>query len=209
MVFIEFLIKGMLIGFSIALPVGPIAMLCIRNVLTFGILSGLYTGLGAAFADALYGAVAGFGVTAVSHFLAAHSVYLKIIGGIFLCYLGIKTFFSKGAISTSDRGGVLKPSAAFMTTFFLTLTNPMTVVSFIGIYAGLGLGDVSSNFSSACVVTVGVFLGSAIWWIVLSLVMGYFKEKIDPKNSLWLNPVSGSLIFVFGVLALISSTDAL
>lgn len=173
---LELLFKGLMIGFSIAMPVGPIGLLCIRNVLTFGVLCGLVTGLGAASADALYGALAGFGVTAVSTFLKAHGTYLQIAGALFLCYLGIYTFFAKAANSTSE-GVSLTNSRAFFATFFLTLTNPMTIMSFAAIYAGLGIGHENSSIADALTTTLGVFLGSAAWWIILSLTAAFFREK--------------------------------
>lgn len=200
---IELFLKGLMIGFSIAMPVGPIGLLCIRNVLTFGILCGLVTGLGAACADAVYGALAGFGVTTISSFLETHSIYLQLIGALFLCYLGVSTFLAKA----STGGGTetsLTHSRAFVTTFFLTLTNPMTIISFAGVYAGLGIGNGSSDFSGAMTTTVGVFLGSAAWWLILSLVSSFFKEKMNANSSVWLNKFSGSVLFGFGAFALIS-----
>jgi threonine/homoserine/homoserine lactone efflux protein len=196
-------IKGLIIGFSIAMPVGPIGLLCIRNVLTFGMICGLMTGLGAACADALYGALAGFGVTAVSIFLEANSIYLKMIGGLFLCYLGISTFLAKTTVSKTETNKI-SLSRTFLKTFFLTLTNPMTIISFASIYAGLGIGVDSPNASKAMITTLGVFLGSALWWLILSLVAAFFREKINTKSSLWIGKLSGSVIFAFGALALAS-----
>lgn len=200
---IELLFKGLLIGFSIAMPVGPIGLLCIRNVLTFGILSGLVTGLGAACADAIYGALAGFGVTTISTFLEAHGTYLQILGALFLCYLGIVTFFAK-ALNASSQGVNLTHSKAFLGTFFLTLTNPMTIISFAGVYARLGIGHESSSVNEALMTTLGVFLGSAAWWFILSLASSFFKEKMSVRSSVWLNRFSGSILFGFGAFALIA-----
>lgn len=195
---IELLFKGLLIGFSIAMPVGPIGLLCIRNVLTFGILCGLVTGLGAASADAIYGALAGFGVTTISSFLETYGALLQICGALFLCYLGIATFFGKASNTDSKEVG-LTNSQAFLATFFLTLTNPMTIISFAGVYAGLGIGHESSSVNHALITTLGVFIGSIAWWLMLSLTASIFRDKI--KSSIWLNKISGSILFGFGILA--------
>lgn len=198
----ELFFKGLMIGFSIAMPVGPIGLLCIRNVLTFGMLCGLITGLGAACADAVYGALAGFGVTTVSSFLETHGAYVQICGALFLCYLGISTFFGK-ASNTGSKELSLTNSRAFLTTFLLTLTNPMTIISFAGVYAGLGIGHESSNVNQALITTLGVFLGSIVWWFILSLSASIFRDKFTAKSSIWLNKISGSILLGFGSLALI------
>lgn len=199
----DLFIKGLMIGFSIAIPVGPIGMLCVRNVLVYGILCGLITGLGAACADAIYGALAGFGITAIGVFLEEYSIYLQLSGALFLCYLGVITFFAKPHTSNTTETSVTL-SRAFLTTFFLTLINPMTIISFAGVYAGLGIGIGSSNISEALITTLGVFFGSAIWWLILSLVTSLFKDRMTTKFSIWLNKFSGSIIFGFGAMALIS-----
>lgn len=196
---VELLVKGLMIGFSIAMPVGPIGLLCIRNVLTFGMLCGLMTGLGAATADAIYGALAGFGVTTISSFLETYGAYLQICGALFLCYLGITTFFGKASIDNVETN-----SKAFLTTFLLTLTNPMTIISFAGVYAALGIGHESSSISHALITTLGVFLGSIAWWFILALSASVFRDKFTAKSSIWLNKISGSILFGFGSLALIA-----
>lgn len=198
----EFFLKGILIGFSIAMPVGPIGLLCLRNVLSLGLLCGLVTGLGAACADAFYGALAAFGVAAISSFLEAYGIYIKLIGAIFLCFLGLTTFFAQAAEFESQKI-CSTPFRAFLATFFLTLTNPMTILSFAGIYAGLGIGVENSSLTEPFVTTAGVFLGSAAWWLILSLVASILREKMTAKSSQWLNKISGSMLCGFGVLALI------
>lgn len=200
---IELIFKGLMIGFSIAMPVGPIGLLCIRNVLTFGMLCGLVTGLGAACADAIYGALAGFGVTTIGSFLEAHSNLIQVFGALFLCYLGISTFFAKASNPTSNELS-LTHSRAFLTTFFLTLTNPMTIISFAGVYAGLGIGHESSSINDGLTTTCGVFLGSIIWWLILSLTASIFREKMSTTSTVWLNKISGSVLFGFGSIALIT-----
>src|SRR4030066_1702005 len=154
-----YLYKGLIIGFSIAAPVGPIGILCIKRTLSSGRLVGLASGLGAATADALYGCIAAFGLTFISDFLIHQQAWLRLVGGLFLCYLGIKTFFSHPTDSTqeSNPGGLLNASGS---TFFLTLTNPITILSFAAIFAGLGLGSVSKGYIPAGLLVAGVFIGS-------------------------------------------------
>jgi threonine/homoserine/homoserine lactone efflux protein len=200
---INFFLRGMIIGFSIAAPVGPIGILCIRRTLAEGPTSGLISGLGAATADALYGFIAGFGLTFISNILISQQIWLRLIGGGFLCYLGLKTFLaspSKQTVSTKGKGLV----NAYVSTFFLTLTNPMTILSFAAIFAGLGVGSVSKNYFSAGVLVLGVFIGSALWWFILSRGVGLLGEKFNIHGLGWVNKISGMVIITFGIVALLS-----
>lgn len=193
--------RGLIIGFSIAAPVGPIGVLCIRRTLAEGRLAGFLSGMGAASADMFYGAVAAFGLTAVQDLLVGQSNWLRIVGGIFLLYLGVKTFLSKPSekAAESRRGGLF---GAYITTFFLTITNPLTILSFIAIFAGLRLGEMGGNFLSATIMVLGVFIGSATWWLTLSTGVSLLREKFTPALLFWVNRLAGGIIFVFGLLAL-------
>lgn len=192
-----FLIKGCIIGFSIAMPVGPIGLLCIRNSLARGMFYGFVTGLGAACADTLYGALGGFGMSALGLFLTDYHLLLEFLGALFLCYLGVSTFFEKvcDRSVTVKSGGHLK---TFFSTFLLTLTNPLTIFSFTGIYAGLGLDALSDDLLAPLIITIGVFLGSIMWWLLLCVVSARLKEKVGNGTRKWLNRISGSIIFGFG-----------
>jgi threonine/homoserine/homoserine lactone efflux protein len=197
---ISFFLRGLIIGFSIAAPVGPIGVLCIRRTLAEGRASGLVSGLGAATADAIYGCIAGFGLTFISRMLIDQQMWLRIIGGAFLIYLGVKTFLSKPAEqSASAVGNGLV--GAYASTFFLTLTNPMTILSFAAIFAGIGVANADENYSSAGVLVLGVFIGSAIWWLLLSGLVGVFRAKFNTRGMQWVNRISGIIIFGFGLLA--------
>ncbi len=173
-----------------------------RNALTYGVLCVLVTGLGAACADAIYGALAGFGVTAISDFLNSYGNILKLVGALFLCYLGFATFRAKPN-DTATKEVSNNYLRVFISIFFLTLTNPMTILSFAGIYAGLGIGSDSPDMLPALVMTAGVFLGSAAWWLCLSCVSAIFKDKLNTRAAVWLNRFSGSLIFGSGCVALL------
>lgn len=195
------LFRGLLIGFSIAAPVGPIGVLCIRRTLADGRLSGLVSGLGAATADMLYGCVAGFGLTFISSFLVGQQLWLRLFGGLFLLYLGIKTLLSKPSeqAAKAEGSGLL---GAYFSTFLLTATNPLTILSFVAIFAGLGLANTNGSYASALVLVLGVFLGSAAWWLLLTGGVGLFRAKFNTQGLLWVNRISGVIITVFGVVAL-------
>ena len=198
-----FLIKGLVIGLAIAAPVGPIGVLCIRRTLAEGRLVGLMTGLGAATADGLYGAVAAFGLTAVSDLLIGNGPWLGAAGGVFLCYLGGRTFVAKPDHDPAPaRGGAL--AAVWGSTFVLTLANPTTILSFVAIFAGLGLGDTGGDYLGAAILTIGVLLGSALWWLGLSGVVGGLRERVGPGARRVINRISGLAIGGFGVAALAS-----
>jgi threonine/homoserine/homoserine lactone efflux protein len=197
------LIKGILIGFSIAAPVGPIGVLCIRRTLADGRASGLLSGLGAATADALYGAVAALGLTFISSTLLGQQFWLRLLGGAFLLFLGVRTLITPPATegaSASGRGLL----GAYASTFFLTLTNPTTILSFVAIFAGLGAGSAAGDYASAALMVLGVFLGSALWWLILSGGVGAFRSRFNLRAMRWVNVLSGVIITTFGLLALAS-----
>ena len=200
---ISLFFKGFTIGIAIAAPVGPIGVLCIQRTLAQGAFHGLVTGLGAATADALYGCVAAFGLTAISELLLAYSFWFRGVGGAFLCYLGIKAFLAQPDFQrATERSPV--PLQAYGTTFFLTLMNPMTILAFAAIFSGVGFIDESLHSSSASLMVLGVFVGSGIWWCFLSGFTHVFRGKSTPRKLVWVNKISGILIFTFGVLACLS-----
>ena len=193
-------IRGLIIGFSIAAPVGPIGVLCIRRTLADGRTSGFLSGLGAATADALYGCVAGFGLTVISGFLVDQRFWIQLIGGFFLLALGIKTLRTVPAERTaaaSDTG----LAASYASTLLLTLTNPMTILSFAGIFAALGVADTGGDFSAAALLVLGVFVGSAAWWLLLSGGVGLLREKLSSGVLRWTNRLSGAILLAFGLIA--------
>jgi len=194
-------LRGLAIGFSIAAPVGPIGVLCIRRTLAEGRASGLASGLGAATADAVYGCVAGFGLTFISNVLIGQQMWLRLVGGVFLCYLGLKTLLARPTRETAPTGAN-SLVGAYASTFLLTLTNPMTVLSFAAIFAGLG--GVSGNYVSAATLVLGVLIGSALWWLTLSTGVSLFRTKFTPHGLRWVNRISGLVIAGFGLLALLS-----
>jgi len=200
---IAFFLRGLLIGFSIAAPVGPIGVLCIRRTLAEGRAAGLISGLGAATADALYGCVAGFGLTFISGILIQQQTALRLVGGAFLVYLGIRTFLARPAEQpASARGSGLL--SAYASTFLLTLTNPLTILSFAAVFAGLGLASAGGNYGSAAMLVLGVFRGSALWWCLLSGGVSLFRARLNLRALRWVNRLSGVVIAGFGIAALLS-----
>jgi threonine/homoserine/homoserine lactone efflux protein len=199
------LLRGVLVGISIAAPVGPIGVLCIRRTLSDGKLTGFLSGMGAASADMVYGAVAAFGLTVVSTLLVDNTFWLRLIGGGFLLYLGVKTFLEKPADHAAQTSQTSGYFGAYLSTFFLTITNPMTILSFAAIFAGT---MVSRGTSSPIVLVLGVFLGSAAWWLTLSLGIGWMRDRLTAKHMMWINRVSGTIITAFGMFALFSIKGA-
>ncbi len=197
------LLRGLAIGFGIAAPVGPIGILCIRRTLADGRAVGFAAGLGAATADALYGAVAAFGLTLVSSALVGQRAWLQAVGGLFLCYLGLRTWMAAPAATAKAprrRPGLL---AAWATTFVLTVTNPTTILSFAAIFAALGLGGVGGGYGPATLMVAGVFLGSAFWWLLLSTGVGFLRSSITPAHLRWVNRGAAVIITAFGIGALV------
>lgn len=200
---ISFLLRGLLIGFSIAAVVGPIGLLCIARTLREGFLHGFVTGLGAATADGVYGSIAAFGLTFISTFLVSEQTWIRFVGGLFLLYLGLRTILSRPAqkAARAEGSGFL---GAYVSTLFLTLTNPLTILSFAAIFAGFGVGAISHASFAAALVVTGVFSGSGLWWLLLSGGVALLREKITPRWLIWINRCAGAALMLFGLIALLS-----
>lgn len=198
-----FWLKGILIGFAIAAPVGPIGLLCVQRTLMRGRLSGVLSGLGAASADALYGCVAGFGLASLANKLLAWQMELRLFGGLFLLYLAWRTWRSQPAIEQAHvrptRAGLL---GDYLSTLALTLTNPITILAFLGIFAGLGLVAEGKDFTAAGLLVSGVFSGSLLWWLLLAGGVGLLRERLNPAALHGINRASGALIAGFGLWSL-------
>jgi threonine/homoserine/homoserine lactone efflux protein len=198
------LLRGVAIGFGIAAPVGPIGILCIRRTLADGRAVGFAAGLGAATADALYGAVAAFGLTLVSRALVGQRAWLQAVGGLFLCYLGVRIGLAAPAATSPAARREPGLLSAWATTFALTVTNPATILSFAAIFAGLGLGGAASGYGPAALMVAGVFLGSAFWWLLLSTGVGFLRSSITPAHLRWVNRGAAAIITAFGIAALVA-----
>jgi threonine/homoserine/homoserine lactone efflux protein len=200
---IYLLIEGIMIGLVVAVPVGPLGLLCINRALMLGPLYGLCSGLGVATADAIAAGIAALGITLISGFLTDYQVLLRFIGGIFLCYLGYKIYRTEpvSRVPINTVNGLL---SAFATTFVLTLSNPVTILSFVAIYAGWHVPSLHGQYVAAATLTVGVFTGSTLWWVGLFVGLTAFHRKFDLRFLFWVHRVSGAVIATSGVVVLLS-----
>jgi threonine/homoserine/homoserine lactone efflux protein len=188
-------LKGLAFGFVLAATVGPMWVLCLRRTLAFGVPTGLASGMGIAVADGVYGAVAAFGLTAVSGLLLAHAFWIGLAGAVFLVWLGAKTLLAKPAAD----GEAARPAGlaqAFASTLALTLANPPTILAFAAVFAALGLAA-SADYAAAALVTLAVFLGSASWWLILAALAGRLRGRLGPRALRGVNAVSGVAILGF------------
>jgi len=191
-------LKGLAVGFSIAAPVGPIGLLCIRRTIIGGWRLGLATGMGAATADMVYGIVAAAGLTAVTELLVGARQPLQFAGGTAMIWLGLAVLRAE---TPKDRAGAISAglAAAYATTFLLTLANPATIVSFAAVMAGLGAMSASGQTGA---LVAGVFLGSALWWLGLSTAVSLVRHRLPEAVLVWINRASGAAIMIFGMVAL-------
>jgi threonine/homoserine/homoserine lactone efflux protein len=200
---IELLLLGIIIGLMVAVPVGPLGLLCVNRALSRGPLYGLFSGMGVATADALAAGITALGMTLVSDFLIDHQVFLRTVGGIFLCYLGIKIYRTRPAtqIPVVDGGGLAR---AYATTFLLTVSNPVTLLSFVAIYAGWGIRSLSGRYLAAALLAGGVFSGSVLWWLALEVGLLLFRDRFSYSALGWIHRISGTAITAAGIVIFLS-----
>jgi threonine/homoserine/homoserine lactone efflux protein len=193
------LLKSIVLGIVIAAPVGPMCILCINRTLNYSLIAGVLTGLGIATADAIYCCIAGFGITFISSFLLSHQCIIKIAGGLLLCYLGFNTLIkTKAGAPIKDNKKTL--IGDYLSSFALTITNPMTILVFIAIFASLR--EAYSGYSHAITVVIGVFLGSLLWWLFICSAVKAIHKKINAKIMQWINYASGLIVIAFGLMAI-------
>lgn len=200
---LELLLRGVLAGLAIAAPVGPVNVLCMSRTVTKGRLHGIVSGLGAAVADTLYGSIAGFSITFVIDWLIRESFWIRLIGGFVLIATGI-AFYLRKPKSLKDANGSQSAHSDFVTTLLLALTNPTTVISFLAVLAILGLGD-SRPKTLTAVLVLGIFAGSMLWWVTLSLIAGHFRDRFDDRSVVWMNRIAAFAIGAFGVVTMLSA----
>jgi threonine/homoserine/homoserine lactone efflux protein len=201
--FVYLLIEGVLIGIMIAVPVGPLGLLCINRALAAGALCGLVSGLAVASADAMVAGIVALGISLISGFLLDHQFVLRLVGGVLLCCLGVKIYNTKpkqGPLPSNVNGLF----GTYATTFLLTLSNPVTVLQFIAIYAGWGVTSLSGHYFAAAILTLGVFTGSAFWWIALFVGLTMFHHKFTLEVVGWIHRISGAVIAGAGFIILLS-----
>jgi threonine/homoserine/homoserine lactone efflux protein len=195
----NFFLKGIVIGFAMAIPIGPVGIICVRKTLTEGRLRGLIIGLGAATADLFYGSVAAFGLTIISDTLDSQRIWIRLIGGTFLLLLGIRMFKAHPSNPNHPiKRGIIR---SYFSTILLTLTNPLTIFAFIAVFAALGLGN-ELSFLSSSILVLGVFIGSSLWFLFLSSGVTLFRKKLDLAGMRWVNKIAGILIIISGLIAI-------
>lgn len=190
-------------GFLINAPVGPIGILCIRRSFTEGRTVGFISGLGVSTVDAIYGLIAGLGLSFISNFLMHQQVWIRLFGGFLLLGIGIKILRTKSAkgMAPPKISGLLK---AYVSTFFVTLTNPITFLSIAAVFAGLGNTKIYGNPTSIMALVLGIFTGSTLWWLLVSNSIHFLRPKKTDLELRWVNGISGVLITGFGLVILLS-----
>ncbi len=204
----ESFIKGLMIGLAVAVAVGPIALLCIQRTLSHGFKVGFSTGLGAATADSVYGLIAGAGLAVVADFLIAYEGIIAGIGSLFLVWLGVSTFRSLPRELSGAQTANVSLFHSFGSSFLLTISSPMTILMFTAIFAGLGLVG-TLEYSTAFSLIIGVFLGSTIWWLILSGTIKLIRGKLSPRAIIIINRTSGILLLGFACYALVKAGSLL
>jgi len=198
--------KGLLAGLAIAAPVGPVNVLCVSRTLTKGWKAGLVSGLGAATADAFYGAIAGFSINFIIQLLIRQEFWIRLIGGSFLVVVGLLYYFKRAGSLEARESGSAKQSD-FVSTLLLNLTNPTTVLSFLAVLAALRASQPKSWWLDWLLV-LGIFCGSLLWWIVLIAIVNRFRSRFDDRAMLWMNRLAGLAIGGFGAFTLVLSLSS-
>jgi threonine/homoserine/homoserine lactone efflux protein len=196
-------LRSLIIGFTIAMAVGPITLLVVRRTIEHGGIYGFVSGLGVAAADATYGGIAAFGLTAVTALLVSAHTILGIVGGAVIVLIGLRTIATRpsGPAPESARPGL---PAAFASIYGLTMTNPLTIVLYAGVFAAIGLGA-GGSFVDAAVVTLAILLGSGLWWVVLCSLVAWVRGRVTPRALVWVNRLSGAALILFGAFAIIAA----
>jgi len=188
-----FLLKGIAVGIVIAVPVGPVGVMCVRRTIFEGKRAGFVSGLGAATADALFGLIAAFGLTFVSDWLIGYHQWLRIAGGFYLLYVGGSALLAKLEARQSSEPNAESVLRHFLSTFALTLTNPITILAFLGIFSALGLSGADATFARAAMMVLGVWLGS-----LLTFGLGSLFHSFEARHLKWINHASGTILLLSG-----------
>jgi threonine/homoserine/homoserine lactone efflux protein len=193
-----FFLKGIAAGFVVAIPVGPVAMLCIRRTLATGIVYGYATGLGAAIADTLYAIVAAFGISFIADILFSNNFWFRLIGGVILCFIAARMLLAPPAESKARDTGKL--FGDFASALVITGTNPITLIAFGVIFTSIGLATAGERYEWAEALIAGVFIGSAAWWMLLSGLAALCRRWVGELSLTWINRISALVILTCGAL---------
>jgi threonine/homoserine/homoserine lactone efflux protein len=200
---VVFLLKGIAVGIVIAVPVGPVGVMCVRRTIFQGKLAGFVSGLGAATADALFGFIAAFGLTFVSDWLIDYQQWLRVAGGCYLVYVGGAALLAQYEASLQSKPDAESLFRDYLSTFALTLTNPITILAFLGIFSAVGLAGDGATFARAAILVVGVWLGSLLWWLALVYGLGMLFRSFGPRHLTWINRASGTILLISGAALLV------
>jgi threonine/homoserine/homoserine lactone efflux protein len=203
--FTEYILKGVIIGLLVSVPMGPVGVLCVQRTLNRGKMSGLVSGLGAAAADVIFAIIAGFGLTIIINFIEQKHIYFQIIGGLFVLYVGVRIFNTNPVKQLKlQRLGKSQLSQDFVSIFLLTLSNPMAIFLFLAIMAAIKVTGDQLRFLEISLLTGGIAFGAILWWFVLANIANRFRKRIRLRSIWWLNKITGSVVFLFGLMVLIS-----
>jgi threonine/homoserine/homoserine lactone efflux protein len=194
-----FLLKGVVVGIIIAVPTGPVGVLCIRRTILHGRLAGFVSGLGAASADAVFGIIAGFGLTFISDLLLGFQDWLRLIGAAFLLYVGISALRADPLAGSREQRDPETLLADYASTFALTITNPITILAFLAIFAGIGFSGADATLAGAASLVLGVWLGSLMWWAGLAFGAGLLRMSFERHHLVWISRGSGGILVLSGV----------
>ena len=206
---VVYIFRGMLIGLMVSVPLGPMGVLIIQKTLHKGALSGFIAGMGAACADLFYATVAAFGLGFVINTIKTHEVILQIVGGIFLLIMGLNIYFANPLKQIKARRRVTKKGLLgdFLSLFFLTVSNPVTVVVFMAVFAGTSVLGETPTFSTEIMLLIGVLLGGSAWWYTLSTIVNIFRKKFKLRVLVTINRVSGIIITILGGLVILAAFE--
>ncbi len=203
---VQYVIDGMIIGFSASVPLGPIGVLCIQRTLNKGRLSGFISGLGAAFSDTIYAVIAGFSLSFIVTFIEQQLLYIQIFGAILLIVLGINIFYSNPAVQLrKQRKGKSNLFQDFFSTFLITISNPLAIFLFLAFFASFGAVKPGDDVSNQFALIGGVLIGASFWWFILSSIISLFRSKINLRRLWWLNKITGAAIVILVIIAFIIS----
>jgi threonine/homoserine/homoserine lactone efflux protein len=195
-------LKGLVIGFALAVPIGPVGILCVRKSLAEGHSRGLVIGLGSATADAIFAGIAAFGITFITGLVDSQRLWVHLAGGVLLIWLGVRTYRvkRKGPILPFESFGAV---GSYVSAFMLALTNPVTIIAFMVVFTAFGLSRTLTVVAASSLV-LGVFAGSFLWFLTLNFVATSFRRRLDSGGLAWVNRIAGGLIIVSGVAAFVT-----
>lgn len=199
-------VHGVILGFSASVPLGPIGLICIQKTLNRGRWAGIISGSGAAASDTFFAIIAAFGISIISDFIEQQQFTLRIIGSVILVLLGLKIFITNPAIQIRKQNKKKNNLLGdFISIFFLTLSNPVTLFVFGAVFASSGVIKNQNTFLDLLYIVIGVFAGAMFWWLVLTNIVNLFRKKFNLKRLWWINKITGAFIVAFGIFVFIAS----